>query len=451
MNVLSQIIPGIREARTPLAIGSIWSIAAWVGCSLAPKEVWQQEIFSTAADQISKVPPEALIGIAALLIYLVGVFLQSMGEAISRFSIPLIFAGVGIVITLVLASAIFRLAVVLLPTGVVTLLAVAALRHHRLRSGTYWATVEDTLSSAWSNLLVYVEEHWIRYRTARATSDSLFNELCAESLEDYYVSNPSFLEDRVNELTHSSLHQAALGASLTLEEAHAEGMQDEELPSRVKTLADLRLHLQDVEKYDESVRKALIKKLKRERQARAGLSQVLELNSYHDWLRRRLNRADHDLRSKAELYMEYDRIRAEGEFRKGISLPLGALAAILCYKWHLTFNASGPKILLWGLLASAIVVWLVVHAAGASQADKATRLLYAAVRDRTVAMTQETPFGEPIFVFQPLPNIKRTETVKSAASNRLRRLLRQPLQRIFPELAEGAVSPTKPSNGPPNS
>ncbi|WP_433228919.1 hypothetical protein ACQP2H_23650 [Micromonospora sp. CA-248260] len=437
MNVLSQIIPGVREARTPLAIGVIWSIIAWIACSLAPKEVWQKDVFAGAASQIGKIPTEALIGIAALIVYLVGIFLQSVGEAVSKLAIPTILAGSAIVLFIALIPAIMELALTCITVCAILLFAVAGLRHHRIKSGTYWTTVEDTLTAAWQNLINYIEHSWLSYRNSRETRHSIFNEICADSLEDYYASNPGFLEEKVKELTHSSLHQAALGTNLTLEEAYAEGNHKEVIPAHLKTLADLRLHLANAEEYDNGIRIALIKKLKRDRQARVGLTQVLDLSAYQDWLIRRLDRVDHELRStRPELYLEYDRIRSEGEFRRGISFPLGALIAIICYKWHLTFNALGPKALLWGPLIGSVAVWLVVHSAGTSQTDRAARMLYAAVRDKTIELPDETPFGEPIFVFRPLPEVRRPATVTFVAKNRLQKLLRRPLQRIFPELAE---------------
>jgi hypothetical protein len=442
MNILSQIIPGIRDARTPLAVGILWGIVAWVACSLMPKEVWQSDAFSTLGSQAAKVPTEAAVGLVALLAYLLGVFMQSVGQALTRLVRPAILVGLGILLFFLLVRVLAGLAFVVFILSALCLLAVAALRHHRLQSKGYWRTFEDTLTDTGQKIFIYMEREWRKYRAGGQAYRSELEEITNESLEEYYASHQGFLDDRVEELTHSSLHQAALSVGVTLEEAYAEG-EREVLPPELKSLADVRLHLADSEVYDENIRRALRKKLGRDREARNALAQVLDLSGYRDWLRRRLDQADHELRSsKPELYLEYDRIRAEGQFRSGVAFPLAALIAVLSYKWHLSFNANNSMYPLAGLLAGALAVWLVVDSAGTSHENNARFMLYAAVRNKTIELPQAEPFGELIFVVTPLPNIKRSATVRSAVKRKLRELVRKPFSRFLPELtADNYASP----------
>lgn len=348
----------------------------------------------------------------------------------------------------VLAEAIVTVAAI----GAVTLIAASLLRRRRLRSSGFWAVLEDTAVESARRSSIHVERAWRGYRTSRENHQAVFEEITLESLEAYYDANPTFLKEKVEELTHSSLHHAALSVDLTLEEVYAETPQEEPLPPGLKSLADLRQHLANPEKYDSGVRLALRKKLDRERDARTALTQVLELSGYRDWLRRRLEQADHELRSaKPELYLDYDRMRAEGEFRSGISFPLAALIAIAAFKWHLLFNADGPTQILWALLAFALVVLMVLNDAGSQQGDNARRLLYSAVRNKTIQLSQESPFGEPIFVFRPLPDVKRSPTIRSAVRRRARAIVRKPLQRIFPELSQDNTQLPAPAPPPSQS
>ncbi|MCN0154589.1 hypothetical protein [Salinispora arenicola] len=437
MGILSQIIPGLRDARTPLAIGALWAIIGWLACSFAPAEVWKKDFFATAASQLDKLPVEVLITAMAFIVYLVGVVMQSIGAAITRFALPTFFAICGLLVLSTLVAVLAEAIAMVAAITAATLIAASLLRRRRLKSGSFWSVLEDTALESVRRIYIYSERAWRGYRTSRESHQAAFDEMTLESLEAYYNANPTFLEEKVEELTHSSLQHAALSVDLTLEEVYAETPQEEPLPPGLKSLADLRLHLADPEKHDSGIRRALRKKLHRERDARTALTQVLELSGYRDWLRRRLEQADHELRSaKPELYLDYGRMRAEGEFRSGISFPLAALIALAAYKWHLLFNAGGPTQILWALLAFALVVLIVLNNAGSQQQDNARLLLYSVVRNKTIQLSEESPFGEPIFAFRPLPEVQRSPTIGSAVRRRVRAVVRKPLQRIFPELSQ---------------
>ncbi|MDW5327163.1 hypothetical protein [Plantactinospora sp. KLBMP9567] len=395
---------------------------------------------------MGKLPVEVLIGAVAFIVYLVGVVMQSIGEAVTRFAMPAFFAVCVLLALLAIVQVLAEAIVTLAAIATVTLIFASLLRRRRLKSSGFWTVLEDTAVESARRISIHAERAWRGYRTSRENHQAIFEELTLEALEEYYDANPTFLEEKVRELTHSSLHHAALAVGLTLEEVYAEVPQDEPLPPSLKSLADLRQHLADPDRYDSGVRLALLKKLNRERDARVALTQVLELSAYRDWLRRRLEQADHELRSaKPELYLDYDRMRAEGEFRSGISFPLAALIAIAAYKWHLLFNTHGPMQILWALLVFALVVWVVVNNAGSLQQDNARRLLYSAVRNKTIQLSQESPFGEPIFVFRPPPEVRRSPTIGSAVRRRIRSIVRKPLQRVFPELSQDNSQPPAPA------
>ncbi|MEU8217311.1 hypothetical protein AB0C47_16240 [Micromonospora taraxaci] len=450
MGILSQIIPGLRDARTPSAVGALWALTAWLASSFAPPNVWEKDFFAAVGSQVGSLPVEVAIGGAAFLVYLIGVVMQSIGSAITRFAIPAIFAACGIVIFLALLRVLFEMFVTLVALAVALSLFISWLRYRRLKSSikNYWAVFEDTNVELLMLPVNFAERKWREYLSTRETRQGIFEEIALETLEQHFTAHPGLLEEKVHELPHSSLHSAAVAVGLTIEEIYAEVPQEAPLPANIKSVADLRLHLGDADKYDIQVRPALIKKLKSDREALAALMGVLDLTAYRGWLRRNLERADHELRSKPELFLEYDRMRAEGEFRSGISFPLAALVALAGYKWHLLFNSSGPMQILWGLLAFALLVWIVVNNAGSSQQDEARRLLHVAVRNKTLTLSNEIPFGEPIFAIHPLPEVRRAATVRSAAKERIRIGVRKPLQRLFPELSpekKEEASPQEPA------
>src|SRR5262249_35919692 len=153
----------------------------------------------------------------------------------------------------------------------------------------------------------------------------------------------------------------------------------------------------------------------RSRNAREAFTRVLDLSAHRDALRRQLEQADHQLRStRPELYAEYDRVRAEGEFRTGVALPLAALIAVAAYKWHLEFNIRSETTVFYTVVGVPAFVWIVIGRAGKEQTNNAKRMLYAAIREKTVILTQQAKVGETIFVYKPLPEINRPAVIRYA-------------------------------------
>ena len=83
-----------------------------------------------------------------------------------------------------------------------------------------------------------------------------------------------------------------------------------------------------------------------------------------------------------------------------------------------------------------------------TQTNAAKRLLYAAIRNKTITLEREDPVGEPIFIYKRPPDIPRPAVLRYAIKGRLRRWAYKPAQWIFPELRaanEVASGPAEPA------
>ncbi|MGV2985905.1 hypothetical protein ACNPNP_19615 [Microbacterium sp. AGC85] len=85
MNLLSTIMPGIREARTPLAVGVLWLIAAY----MAVVPPWGDTLENAPgirwlASQLNAIPQVYLVGGLAFASYLVGAALQPLSTLLAR-------------------------------------------------------------------------------------------------------------------------------------------------------------------------------------------------------------------------------------------------------------------------------------------------------------------------------------------------------------------------------
>ncbi|MGC5033964.1 hypothetical protein [Micromonospora sp. DT229] len=129
MNILSQIVPGLRDARTPFAVGLIWAITGWLAMSLLPRSVMDEPIIADAVAQIRMLPTEVAISVAAFLIYISGILLNAALRAVR----VLVLAALGIGTASLIALAILaltRLLIVCVACGlmIVAVWALAALR-----------------------------------------------------------------------------------------------------------------------------------------------------------------------------------------------------------------------------------------------------------------------------------------------------------------------------------
>jgi hypothetical protein len=451
VNILNQIIPGIRETRTPFTVGLLWALTTWVACSLLPAHVWHKAVFHQAGTQLGKLPAEVLIGLAALLIYIFGILMQGIGSGISRLGWPVLMIAYALYIAYLLVDVLLRLTIAAMMVASVLLLCASALRYRRVRPSSFWDSVEASATSAVIPMTRRFHRLVTFYREAIESHRALFEELSHEDLEAYYASHPAFLGEKIHELDQPVLYEAALRAGLTLPEIAAE--QDSAtggIPGAAKSLSDLRLHRHQHDREDGDIRRALITKLNRSREAREAFAAVLDLSAQRDSLHRRLEQADHQLRSTCqELYAEYDRVRAEGEFRTGIAFPVAALIAAVAAKWHAEFNTGHGHGPFYTLIGVAALAWIVIGFGGSRQTGAAKRMLYAAIRDKTITVADDQHVGEPIFVYKPLPDISRPALLRHAVRTRTRRMARRPLEWILPELRPNTQPLPEPAE-PPN-
>src|SRR4051794_24369942 len=141
MGLLAQIIPGIRDMRTPLAVGVMWTLTAWVAFYLLPKNVFDGRQVQPLVETANKLPAELRVSIALLLIYTMGVFLEAFGRFLYT---SLVVATVGGVVALICYelkySGLFALLLLgLLAFGIVVLLgAVWRRRNCQTKSSWTW-------------------------------------------------------------------------------------------------------------------------------------------------------------------------------------------------------------------------------------------------------------------------------------------------------------------------
>lgn len=73
MTILSQVLPGLRDLRAPLAAGVLWVLVALVFSDLLPSELLHGELAQRVAATAENAPQALAIPLGVLGLYLLGV------------------------------------------------------------------------------------------------------------------------------------------------------------------------------------------------------------------------------------------------------------------------------------------------------------------------------------------------------------------------------------------
>jgi hypothetical protein len=113
-------------------------------------------------------------------------------------------------------------------------------------------------------------------------------------------------------------------------------------------------------------------------------------------MRTRVERAHVQLRAQHEgVYNEYDRLRAEGEFRTAIAVPFVALLSSISYLLIDELHVSGDRRSVFYVVVG--VTGLFMLAAGGGKKSEAASLLYASVRQQLVVNADARSYGIEYF------------------------------------------------------
>lgn len=164
---------------------------------------------------------------------------------------------------------------------------------------------------------------------------------------------------------------------------------------------------------EDLARTVMLDELSRNPVARAAFAAtVYDMEALKKNLQTRLNEAEVDLRAKSvDLFQEYDRLCAEGEFRRGISLPALAILAGLGALLFELFSVRLTTAWLVTLFAAAAIIASVLHSAGSRKLKEANRLLYSCVKRTIASVSERKLFGLAMFVPTETTVLPRTSPV----------------------------------------
>jgi hypothetical protein len=458
MNILSQVVPGLRDTRTPFSVGLLWSGTLWLIFFLVPEQDWRNSHIEPVVEPLQALPDQLLLVFGIFLIYLLGVLLEMLSRifwglcmiALVLLSIALVFAAFRSV-----GAALSLIFVILIAFAIYVALAASRMRR-KLLDEPYWKVLEDTTLQSIESIGGRIAAFFRQVREIAEPDYGNFQELLKTDLESAFGENPGILDNALKVMTSDTLSKAAEAVYLSNREVYP--FATEEQKPRIVRADDISL-LSFYIRRDDSIAKvaraAIAQKLKEDSAARVEFAAaVFNLKAQRDRLRARMEQAEVVLRvNYKDLHNEIDRVRSEGEFRKGVAWPLTAfsIAAVLTIYDFLGLRVTVGAGLM--LVVAAVGAGVMIHAAGAERTRRASQLLYACLLQNLVGVTREKLYGDELFIPLERPRIERTPEIRRKIKEILREAALQRLNKIAsrlrsksPQAVLGAVPPPQDSN-----
>jgi hypothetical protein len=322
MTIWTQFLPGVRETRNPLAVGSIWVVVAALLFQYLPRELRNGELALAVRHAVAAVPTTVVVGVGLFGAYLLGIILSEAAKII-----VLLVAGVWNIAPVAVTIYVLGILVLGYFWQLVAFAAVVAfvawLIWRRIDDVPYLEYLSQVLSRAYLSAARFYSDSWNDLKTAWDPS---------RYQVDYMVR-----EESTRALATSTALRAKLVAQLPVrllvEVVRAVKLQESEFQRALVSVAaelkplTLATALRQAKLSPEAgavLRAAVEEKVAANSTARqAFLARAINTNLIRLDLRNRADRAHVQLRAQYEgVYNEYDRLRAEGDFRTAIAVPL---------------------------------------------------------------------------------------------------------------------------------
>jgi hypothetical protein len=341
LNILAQLLPGVREFRTPFAAGALWVLTAFLAAYLLPAAA-----FANVSGLVMQVirftdrfPDSLVLGACSLAVYLIGVAAGVLSENGARlfqmFMVPLV--RVGAVIAIISGLLIWASQGWLLVAGAIVIVLIVALVIYTNINGMEqlpeWVqTIAIFSKELLSELPSTLAGASKSLRDAWNPARSQIERFVSEDLNRRVVASP-VLRNQLLAL----VPEEQLAKVLFIIDAPYDGNDvPSDIPASLSSWSSVWRYLQfeDVQLSTETyawMRSKLINELDQNEAALYTFLRRFNRSATHKLdVERRLEAAQVRLKiDQPGLWNEFDRLSAEREFRSAIALPV-ALSLGIC-------------------------------------------------------------------------------------------------------------------------
>jgi hypothetical protein len=217
MNILSGLLPGARQIRTPLVVGYLWLLVAWINVVRVPVRIRHGLLIVRVSHDLRHLSPALVIIIISFMAYLIGLFFELFDDAVVKIAAPFAGAAVVAVIALVIFAFLVGLWYVTLAA-----LVVIALGYYR-RARRFHSGIDAEFYQSMINLSVPVRHIYYRLKSAVlrvwSSANPVRNDLVAGSMVKLLDDHPEVTAKFCETLSIVSLRDACYEAGLNSNKA----------------------------------------------------------------------------------------------------------------------------------------------------------------------------------------------------------------------------------------
>lgn len=370
MTIFTELLPGARQLRTPLAIGYLWILAGWINVPYISKSVHGNVLLQRSEAVVAHAP----LGVDLLALsfgaYLLGLCFEVIDDIIINAAVGAVFILLAVVAIIAMMAILQRLyaLVFLLLILQVLVLCVRSLK----RKTSIWDEADQTIINA--SLPIRNNSYHAKESALKLLSPTYVvrNELIATKIDEILLAQPHVLTEFCESISITALRAACAEAGLG--QGRTRFVPDNGQPISVVSAAKrssvvaedeqlLRTYLEHRMLASSEVRKAVTLRVINTADIRRIVNQALSEGIA-------LIRA-----GKPKVFEQYDRTRSEGKFRCGVSAPL---AAVL-WSAFASLTHSGTL----RALAATIPVFFIYYS-GILKQQEAERIVVSCVDARVV-------------------------------------------------------------------
>jgi hypothetical protein len=371
MNILAELIPGARQLRTPLAIGYLWLAVAWVNSSRFERYVRKNPPLTQAIRDLNlnHLSPTIVVLSISFGAYLIGMFFQILGDI-------LVAATIISAIVISLFSVAIAVLILALLTGfymllLIMLAAIALLSFGLWSAKKHGTDVGNEIAQLLINatVIVLLFNYAVRKFALKVWSPATAarNGLESRSAVDLLDMHPETVHKFCRTLSSVSLRSACIEAGLYTDSASLYETSD---GNSIKLSEAAARSWVDPES-DRILRDYLRAQLLTDRPAAASvILRVVQASRIRNLVRGAVADAETRIRAQQRVMFEdSDRLRAEGEFRRGVAIPLAAMLSTIC-----SFYTSLPA-----LIALAAAPMILLYASGLKKEQDSAAIIVSCI------------------------------------------------------------------------
>lgn len=363
---LSDLLPGARQLRTPLAIGYLWLLVAWINAPHVPKKFDKARLIHRTFLEFPHVSPGIALLAISFLAYLIGMFFEVFDDFVLKFAVGA--SGVALLTMfpfLALLILIDRPYALIAPALIVLLIGYARAKRRK-------TTTKQELYQWAENVYVLLRTYWemVRDLILRIWSPAkpVKDELIAGQVSKLLEAHPDMVDKFCKTLSILGLRQASIAAGLERNRSSkymmdTDGQVVDVAKAASRSAIDagsekiLRKYLHDRMNVSPAVRRDIV-------------SSVLEVSDIRALVNNALDAAvTHIQADRPRVFESYDRLRTEGEFRRGIAVPMGVALGSICVLYSHKME----------LIALSLLPVIVIYFSGMKKQEEAVKVVVDSV------------------------------------------------------------------------